>query len=57
MSQLTIGEIDMLDKQILQLMNCKPLTEGEVKTICDKVRICVCEIKKHLGKRNPVQGV
>ena len=50
MSQSTIGGIDVLDKQINQLMNCKPLTEGEVKTISDKAR----EI---LSKESNVQPV
>jgi len=29
-----------LDQWIDQLMDCKPLTEAQVKTLCDKVCLC-----------------
>jgi len=31
-----------LDQWIEQLMDCKPLTEAQVKTLCDKVCSCSC---------------
>jgi len=36
-SPLAISEIQVLDKEINQLMDCKPLTEADVKQLCDKV--------------------
>lgn len=30
-------EIDKLDKQICQLIACKPLAENDVKDLCEKV--------------------
>ncbi len=36
-SALSMSEIQSLDKEITQLMECKPLTETEVKQLCDKV--------------------
>ncbi|KAL2904138.1 Serine/threonine-protein phosphatase PP2A-2 catalytic subunit [Bienertia sinuspersici] len=32
-----------LDRQIEQLMECKPLSEGEVKTLCDQARAILVE--------------
>lgn len=32
-----------LDRQIEQLMECKPLTESEVKTLCDQARAILVE--------------
>lgn len=32
-----------LDRQIEQLMECKPLTEAEVKTLCDQARAILVE--------------
>ena len=32
-----------LDHQIAQLMECKPLAEGEVKTLCDQARAILVE--------------
>jgi len=32
-----------LDQWVEQLMDCKPLTEAQVKTLCDKV--CLCTIR------------
>ena len=34
-----MSDFSNLDKQIEQLMNCKPLLEQEVKSLCDKVSI------------------
>ena len=36
-TKLTTGDILNLDKQIEQLMDCKLLSEAEVKALCDKV--------------------
>lgn len=36
--KLSQGEINNLDRYIEQLLQCKPLSEVEVKTLCDKVR-------------------
>jgi len=38
MSQLKNTDIGNLDRIISQLMECKPLTELEVKFLCDKVK-------------------
>lgn len=35
---LSMSEIQSLDREIDQLMECKPLTETEVKQLCDKAR-------------------
>ena len=32
------ADIATLDKQIKELIDCKPLTEAEVEALCDKVR-------------------
>ena len=37
-STLHIEEIAMLDKQIDQLYNFKPISEPEVKMLCDKAK-------------------
>ena len=34
---LNLNDIHALDKQIEILMECKPLTETEVKQLCEKV--------------------
>jgi serine/threonine-protein phosphatase 2A catalytic subunit len=47
---LSSQEIQILDKQIEQLINCKPISESEVKALCDK---CI-EI---LSKESNVQPV
>jgi hypothetical protein len=38
---LSMTEIQMLDKEIAQLGECKPLNETEVKQLCDKVKILI----------------
>lgn len=35
--KLTSTDIQNLDRQISDLMECKPLPEAEVKFLCDKV--------------------
>lgn len=50
-SVLSMAEIQMLDKEISQLGECKPLSETEVKQLCDKVITLKGLIM--LGKRNP----
>jgi len=49
-SKLNTGEILNLDKQIEQLLDCKPLSEAEVKALCDKA-------KEILGDESNVQPV
>ncbi len=34
---LSKGEIDNLDKYIESLLNCVPISEADIKFICDKV--------------------
>jgi len=34
---LTNNEIQMLEVQIQKLIECNPLTENEIKNLCDKV--------------------
>jgi hypothetical protein len=36
---MTSGDVSSLDNQIEQLMQCKPLKEAEVKSLCEKVLI------------------
>ena len=36
-SPLSVEEITVLDKQIQQLNDYKPITEHEVKALCDRV--------------------
>ena len=36
MSHPSFAEIEMLDKQIEQLKECEPLTEIEIKELCEK---------------------
>ena len=35
--KLTNNDISNLDKQISELMECKPLPEADVKFLCEKV--------------------
>jgi hypothetical protein len=35
------GEINNLDSEIEQLLQCKPLKESEVKFLCEKVRCII----------------
>ena len=44
-SMLNMSEIQTLDKHIEQLNGYKPITENEVKGLCDKVSVC-CSMKK-----------
>ena len=37
-AELNLGDICNLDKQIDILMECKPLSETEVKALCDKAK-------------------
>lgn len=50
MSHPSFAEIEVIDKQIGQLMECKPLTETEVKDLCEKG-------KEILSKETNVQPV
>jgi hypothetical protein len=36
-AELNLDEITCLDKQIETLLECKPLSENEVKKLCDRV--------------------
>jgi hypothetical protein len=36
-ADLNMAEIHNLDRQIETLMECKPLSENEVKQLCDRV--------------------
>ena len=60
-SPLAISEIQVLDKNINQLMDCKPLTEADVKQLCDKVinwtKSCSLQAKEILEKESNVQSV
>lgn len=38
-ADLNVGDIHNLDRQIDILMDCKPLSETEVKALCEKVLI------------------
>ena len=37
MPKFNQSDIANLDRQIEQLLDCKPLPEGEVKALCEKV--------------------
>jgi serine/threonine-protein phosphatase 2A catalytic subunit len=49
---LTFSEVELLDRQIEQLSEAKPLTENEVKALCDKAR----EILNEEGNVQPVRS-
>lgn len=36
--KMTTSDITNIDKQIETLLECKPLSEAEVKALCEKVR-------------------
>ena len=36
--ELSMGEISILDKQIETLMECKPLSESDVKQLCERAK-------------------
>ena len=36
---LSLSEIQILEKQISMLFDCKPLSEDEVRNLCEKVKI------------------
>ena len=42
-SLLSMAEIEILDRQINDLMDCKPLAENEIKNLCDKAREILSE--------------
>ena len=55
---LTGDEIDVLDKQIEQLMSCQPISENEVKALCDKVTLLInSKAKEILQNEQNVQPV
>jgi hypothetical protein len=51
---LNMGDIGNLDRQIEILMECKPLSETEVKQLCEKVNIFLLS-NTPLGQRNTYQ--
>jgi len=50
-SVLSIDEINMLDKQIELLTDYKPITEHEVKMLCEKVIYLINSRQKKYSKR------
>ena len=36
--EVNIGDLSILDKQIETLMECKPLSESEVKQLCERAK-------------------
>lgn len=53
-SKLTSGDVMNLDRQIEQLMECKPLPESEVKALCDKAKEILMEESNVQPVRAPV---
>jgi len=51
MSKITTADISNLDRQIEQLYKCKPLSEAEVKALCEKVTSTFSDIFM-LGQRS-----
>ena len=51
---LNMNEIGILDRQILQLHDYKPIPENEVKNLCDKVssKTSINGRQKHFWTRN-----
>ncbi len=41
--ELSMADIPGLDKQLVQLMECHPLAENDVKALCEKVSACSVE--------------
>ena len=37
-SLLSMTDIECLDRQVQQLMDCKPLAENEIKQLCEKAK-------------------
>eukprot|EP01016_Furgasonia_blochmanni_P055344 TRINITY_DN9238_c0_g1_i2.p1 TRINITY_DN9238_c0_g1~~TRINITY_DN9238_c0_g1_i2.p1 ORF type:complete len:313 (+),score=46.94 TRINITY_DN9238_c0_g1_i2:228-1166(+) len=52
--KLSPNEISNLDRQIEQLLQCKPLSEAEVKALCDKAREILLEESNVQPVRCPV---
>ena len=50
-------DIDVVDKQIATLMECKPLPESEVRALSDKVKRAKIELIWCVGKGDPDQRV
>ncbi len=48
---LTQGDLNNLDKWIAQLYECKPISEAEVKTLCEKVLNSVSFYRVGAGNR------
>ena len=58
MTNLSTSEIKELDRQIEQLMECKPLPENEVKKICERVFLMfILKAREILSEENNVQPV
>jgi hypothetical protein len=47
--ELNMGDIQNLDRQIEILMECKPLSETEVKLLCEKVSSIFIITSSHLN--------
>ena len=58
-NKFSTSDILNLDKQIEQLMDCKLLSEAEVKALCDKVNLIFKNLHSLylLGKRNSFRGI
>jgi len=50
-AELNLDEITCLDKQIETLLECKPLSENEVKKLCDRVWLFKDGIDPNLNYR------
>mmetsp|Transcript_6280 Transcript_6280/g.9320 ORF Transcript_6280/g.9320 Transcript_6280/m.9320 type:complete len:312 (+) Transcript_6280:34-969(+) len=54
MSGLSNSDIEVLDRQIAELMDCKPLSEQEIKKLCDKAREILSEESNVQAVKCPV---
>ena len=54
MSNLSNFDIDILDRQISDLMECKPLPESEIKVLCEKAKEILTEESNVQPVKTPV---
>jgi hypothetical protein len=43
----TAADYSNLDRQIADLLGCKPLPEAEVKALCEKVPVMVFRLRRY----------
>jgi len=43
----TAADYSNLDRQIADILTCKPLPEAEVKALCEKVTTIKCRLRRY----------